>query len=360
MTVFFRGGNATLTVQWLEYAGGPAADVTAQTVTITRVSDSVIVVGPTAVGITQLATGLYRYIWAIPPGEVLGDYVVIWNATDAQLDAVQTSEVVTVRNAASNGPCEWPVEVPVDCCPGWAELSAEQQERAIRLATKVIWAATGRRYGVCTNIVRPCGNDRRCGDCGSFNWVNGWMYPFILDGLWRNCACDCACDCKPRCQIKLAGWVDNVTEVLIDGVILAGSAWRVDDNQWLVRTDGECWPRCQDYNDDVPAAGTMQVTYGRGEPVPPDILDITALLACEFAKACNGLAGCRLPGRMQSLSRQGVTVTNIDIDKMLAKGLTGIPDIDMVIIADNPYSRKKRGWLYSYDTAPRARTVTQS
>ena len=41
-------------------------------------------------------------------------------------------------------------------------------------------------------------------------------------------------------------------------------------------------------------------------------------------------------------------------------GITGIVEIDQVIMADNPYSRKQRAWLYSYDTAPRARTVTQA
>lgn len=259
------------------------------------------------------------------------------------------------------GPCVWSITVTEECCPGWTALPQAQKDRAIRLASYVMWAATGRRYGICTNVVRPCGNDRRCGECGSYNFFNGWMRPFILDGLWRNCLCGCPCDCKPHCQIKLAGWVDSVTEVLIDGVILAASAWRVDDNQWLVRTDGECWPTCQDYNVDVPAAGTLQVTYGRGEPIPLAVLDAAAVLACEFAKSCGDLAGsCRLPGRLQTLTRQGVTVSMIDIDRMLALGLTGITEIDMIITAVNPYAKKQRPFFYSFDTSPRQREVTQA
>ena len=361
MAIYTQGTNATLIVQWYEFSGGPPADVTLQTVTITRVSDSVIVVGPTAVGITQLATGLYRYIWAIAPGEVTGNYAVIWNATDAALDPVQTSEIVTVQSASASDPCAWPVVVSEECCPGWEVLPQDQKDRALRMATKVMWAATGRRYGICGVTIRPCGNDRRCGECGSWDYFGGWMRPFILDGLWRNCGCGCPCDCAPRCQIKLPAPVDTVTEVLIDGVILGADAWRVDNHQWLVRTDGECWPNCQDYNVDVPAEGTLQVQYGRGESVPFDILDAAAILACEFAKSCGALAGsCRLPGRLQTLTRQGVTASMVDIDSILKRGLTGIPEVDMIIMADNPFGHKQRPWFYSYDTAPRFRIVTQA
>jgi hypothetical protein len=259
------------------------------------------------------------------------------------------------------GPCTWDITVTDDCCPGWSDLDADQQARALRLATFVMWAATGRRYGVCDLVIRPCGNDRRCGECGSWDFFGGWMRPFILDGLWRNCGCGCPCDCAPNCQIKLPAPVDEVTQVLIDGVILAAGAWRVDNYQWLVRTDGECWPSCQDYNVDVPADGTLQVSYGRGEPVPDYILDAAAVLACEFAKSCGALPGaCRLPGRLQTLTRQGVTVSMVDIDSMLKLGLTGIPEVDMVIMADNPFGHKQRPFLYSYDTAPRFRIVTQA
>lgn len=360
MTSYLQGTNATLLVQWYEFSGGPAVDVTAQTITITRISDATVVVGPTAVGITHIALGLYSYEWAVSSSEVIGDYAVIWNATDAAMQSVQTSEVVTVaaRGTVASGPCNWSLDIDETCCPSWATLPVAQQTRAITYATKIMWAATGRRYGLCENVIRPCGLDRRCGSCGSWNWYGGWMRPYILDGLWRNCGCECACDCKPRCQIKLPSPVAQVTEVLVDGIIVADTLWRVDDNQWLVRTDGNCWPECQNYNVDVPAVGTIQVTYDRGDPIPQDVLDAAATLACEFAKACAGLP-CRLPNRMTSLTRQGVSVSFVDIDRLLARGLTGIVEVDQVIIANNPFGQKSRPFFYSYDTAVRARTVTQ-
>lgn len=360
MATYVRGTAATVLVQWQEYPGGPAVNVSNLTVTITRVAGSVVVVGPTSVGITNLATGLYSFVWNIPSAEVTGDYVIVWNAIDAALEPVQTSELATVAAISSSQPCAWNITVTDDCCPDWSTLPTAQQERALRLATQVMWAATGRRYGVCSTVVRPCGTDRKCGSCGGLYFHGGWMRPYILDGVWRNCGCGCPCDCKPHCQIKLPGPVDNVSEVLIDGVILSDSSWRVDDFQWLVRTDGECWPQCQDYDVDVPAAGTLQVTYGRGEPVPLAVLDAAAILACEFAKACAGNDGCRLPGRLQTLTRQGVTVSMVDIDRMLVNSLTGLPEVDMIIMSDNPYGHKKRPFFSSYDTDPRVRVVTQN
>lgn len=238
-------------------------------------------------------------------------------------------------------------------------LDPAHQLRATNYATYIMWAATGRRYGLCDVTVRPCGLDRKCGSCGSWNWYGGWMRPYILDGLWRNCECGGGCDCKPRCQVKLPSPVANVTQVMVDGVIIATSAWRVDDNQWLVRTDGNCWPECQDYNVDVPATGTMQVTYQRGNPVPQAVLDAAATLACEFGKACAGEA-CRLPNRMTTLTRQGVSVSFADFDQLLNRGLTGIAEIDQVIVADNPYALKARPFFSSYDTDPRVRVVTQA
>jgi hypothetical protein len=363
MTTFSVGSTATLTVQWFEYQGGPPSDVNGQTVTITRIADSVVVLGPTAVGITHPATGLYAFNWSISGSEIVGDYVVVWNAIDFQLDPVQASEVVTLTSPVSiagTGPCGWEGGTPACCSEFWATLTADEQAEANTYAETILWAATGRHYGACEVVARPCGNDRRCGSCGAWSWFDGWMRPYILDGQWRNCLCDCACDCRPSCEVKLPGPVANVSQVMIDGVILAPSAWRVDDFQWLVRTDGECWPRCQDYNVDVPAVGTFQVTYTRGDAVPPALLTAKGTLACEFAKACKADKSCRLPGRLQTLTRQGVTASFVDVDTLLKRGLTGLPEVDAVIVALNPYALKARPFFSSFDTDPRVRVVTQA
>lgn len=98
MTTYTTGNTATLTVQWNEYAGGPAIDVSDLTVTI-KTSGGTTVVAATSTGVTKLSTGLYSYEWAIDDDQDAGDYSVIWDATDGDGDAVQTSEVVTVVTA---------------------------------------------------------------------------------------------------------------------------------------------------------------------------------------------------------------------------------------------------------------------
>lgn len=352
MTTYFRGLSATLTVQWLEFPGGPPVDVSAQTITIKRISDNTIVVGPTAVGITHLAVGLYSYIWPIGVAEVAGDYVVIWDATDAALDAVQTSEVITVAVVNSTA-CEWVIN-PV-CCDTWDTFSEAVQAAATEYATAVLWAATGRQFGQCPVVVRPCGRYTHGGvpSLLGFTWSlygpggPSW-YPFIGDdGLWRNCACgQTNCSCRPNCEVYLPAPVSSVIEVIQDGLVVPSTSYRVDDAKWLVRTDGLCWPEHADMNVDS-GVGFFQVTYVRGTPVPNAVLNAAGILACEYAKACTNAGGCRLPASVQSIARQGLNVQFLDFNMLVERGFTGITEVDSIIQAYNPYALKSRLRVWS-------------
>src|SRR5574341_1007091 len=307
MTIYLRGTNAVLTVQWYEFAGGPPANVTAQTITIRRVSDLVNVVGPTAVGIVQIATGLYAFTWTVPPAEVLGDYAVIWNATDAQFDAVQTSEIITVQIASASGGCAWAIE-PLICCTEWETFSATVRAAALDYATAVMWSATGRRFGACPVTVRPCGRYTRGGVPSLFGYTfslygpgGAAWYPYIGDdGLWRNCACPATnCGCRPDFEVYLPGPVLSVTEVIQDGLV-----------------------------------------------VPKSVLNAAGILACEYAKACVG-GNCRLPASVQSIARQGVNVQFLDFGMLVERGFTGITEVDSIIRAFNPYGLKSRLKVWS-------------
>jgi hypothetical protein len=87
-----------LTVQWSQYVGGPAADVTSQTVTATPAAGGAPVLGPTGTGIVHVATGFYSYLWDTSV-VADGNYLVAWNALNSLGDAVQASELVTVSAA---------------------------------------------------------------------------------------------------------------------------------------------------------------------------------------------------------------------------------------------------------------------
>jgi len=252
-------------------------------------------------------------------------------------------------------PCGWVVDPA--CCSSWDTLDPGVQANAERYAIQVIWARTGRRFGLCEKTVRPCGRYiTPWPSIAGFEYSAGtWMIPFI-DGLgaWRNCVCpsEC-CTCRPLCEVLLPAPVNSVSEVVVDGVVITDTAYRVDDYRWLVRTDGGCWPDCVDYNVDS-GEGFFEVTYLKGWPVPDDLLVAAGTLACEFAKACIGDGTCRLPGRIRSLTRTGIEVSFTDTDTLLRNGLTGIIEVDQLLMAYNPnnLARGPRVWTPS-NTPPR-------
>lgn len=260
-------------------------------------------------------------------------------------------------------PCNWNLDT--SCCAEWDTYSDELQEAASEYGALVLWAATGRRFGLCERTVRPCGRtmDNANAPYGYF-WSDGTWFPYIFNGVWRNCA-GCGtwsdfgcCPCGPRCQVWLPPPVASIpaTGITVGGDIIPVDAWRVDNGQWLVRTDGECWPECQDYNTD--AGDTFfQVTYFKGLQVPNVLLRAAGELACEWARGCSG-ADCRLPQRVTSLTRQGMSVSMVDLDTLLSHGLTGVATVDQVIRQFNPYGLPSKMSIASPDWPPQSRTVT--
>lgn len=245
------------------------------------------------------------------------------------------------------GPCGWLIPDPI-CCPDWAGFSAQIKADAQDYAAVILWAATGRIFGRCQVTVRPCGM-KRCsdglGEFWGYDWSGGTWVPYVFNGQWFNCACPGICCCDPKCQVRLVGPVDSVLEVKVGSTVIDPSAYRVDDNHWLVRTDGNCWPVCADLDTDT-GPNVFTVTYMRGDPVPPALLRAASTLACEWGKACVG-GDCRLSNRVTSMVRSGVTIDMVDPTDMLENGLTGLWEVDTVIRAFNPMRLTHRMRLYA-------------
>lgn len=264
-------------------------------------------------------------------------------------------------DSAPSLPCNW--DVDTSCCDDWDTFSSELQTAAAEYGALVLWAATGRRFGLCERTVRPCGrtNMLTAAPYGYYYSGGTWL-PYIFSGVWRNCAgCDMSfgcCSCEPRCQVWLPPPVYSIaaTGITVGSDIIPIDSWRVDNAQWLVRTDGDCWPECQDFNSDS-GDSFFEVTYNKGQPVPNVILRAAGEVACEYAKACTG-APCRLPQRVTSISRQGVSVSLTDVDVLLRNGLTGIPTVDQVIRQFNPYGLTSKMRIDSPDWPPINRTTT--
>jgi hypothetical protein len=98
VTTIPAGAPYTLKAEWLTHEGGPPAVVTDVTITITRLSDVTIVVGPTSTGVVHVATGLDVYSWT-PDTDAAGDFAVVFDGLDTTPEAVQASEVITVGAA---------------------------------------------------------------------------------------------------------------------------------------------------------------------------------------------------------------------------------------------------------------------
>ncbi len=272
---------------------------------------------------------------------VTGVLNIVLPAIEADLDGVSAAGGATV------GPCGWTIPDPL-CCEEWETLDPVVQAAAGDYAALVLWAATGRQFGLCEVTVRPCGM-KRCDDGGAqfygYDWSSGTWTPYIFNGTWYNCSCAGTCCCDPRCQVRLMGPVDSIVEVLIGGIAVDPATYRVDDNHWLVRTGGECWPTCADMDTDD-GDNVFEVTYRRGTTPPPALLRAASTLECEFGKACVG-ADCRLSNRVTSIARQGVSIEMADPSALLDGNRTGLWEVDSVIAALNPYDRKQRARIWA-------------
>jgi hypothetical protein len=229
--------------------------------------------------------------------------------------------------------CDLPDDTDPDLVAYWQAISSE-----------ILWAASGRRQGLCEVTVRPC--LRRCG--GSFGFV-----PYKGgDGQWRNfatCGCIDTCSCVELCEVVLEGPVAEVTEVLIDGIPLGASQYRVDlvGGQYrLLRVDGACWPDCSDLTADCGSTGAFCVTYLKGIPLDALAIAANSELTCELTKACiPGCKTCRLPSNVSSVVRRGVAIT-FDNSKAWLKSL---PMVAAFLDAVNPRGLTSASTVWSPD-----------
>jgi hypothetical protein len=229
--------------------------------------------------------------------------------------------------------------------------SKKEWEGYLNLATDILWASTGRRWrgsGRTAEVVLRAAPPR-AGE-------PGWPY----SKSWGRCACfegyggagflwlHGIRDHHEPMAIRLPHPdVTAVTMVAVEE--LPFDAWRLDGS-WLARTDGAGWQMCRD---------RTLVTYNYGIDPPPAGRLACVELAVEFGRASadDPDQACRLPQRVQSVTRQGLTYEAIDPMEFLPEGLTGLTAVDMWIRSVNPYGRKAAATCWSPDL-PRARSAS--
>lgn len=223
---------------------------------------------------------------------------------------------------------------------------------AVQFATEVIWALSGRRFGTRQVTLRPC---RR--QCLGGPWPGLSPWPSYGSGYgtardwWIEPTCDfCGdlCSCTSLSRIRLPAPVSSVIEVKIDGVVVTGSTYRLDEGRFLTRVDGDAWPTCNDLGRPDTAVGTWSVTAAYGEDVPEGGKWAVGELACEIIRATRG-EDCRLPRNVTNIARQGITLAFPNVTALFKDGLTGLYLADMFIISVNPDRLRAPSAVYHVD-----------
>lgn len=265
------------------------------------------------------------------------------------------------------GPCSaW---TPIWTCDV-STASPAMTGYAAQAATEIVWALSGRQFGLCSVTLRPC--RKSCMDTtwwstfggtwyGESAWglANGYGYAYAGPwGYWTDIACgQClgSCTCTEISEVDLPSPVSSIVTVKMDGTPMVTGAYRLDNDHLLVRTDGLKWPRCNDLTKDDTQPGTWSITALYGQDVPVGGQLAVGEMACEIMRAMRG-EDCRLPAGVQSIARQGVTINFPDAGEFLKEGRTGFDLTDRFLSAVNPYHLTARSRVYSVDRPAHRRT----
>lgn len=220
------------------------------------------------------------------------------------------------------------------------DVDTDTLDRWLLVASETLWALSGRRWsgGGCAESATlrstPRGDfyDRSWGVCPCWGPETAWFGAHI----------------PPPSLVRLPRTpVAAVTSITEGGLVLAPSAYLLGRTGWLERVDGAAWDVC---------SGTTIVSYTYGEPPPAGGVAAVVELGEQMVRRSAGLDGCRLPKRVSSVTRAGVSMAFIDPQDYLDKGRTGLPSVDLWLAAVNPHGRSQGGQVWSPDIVSARRT----
>lgn len=225
-----------------------------------------------------------------------------------------------------------PAEV-LACCPAATDAGILPNDprllEAIEDASLILYYLTGRQFdGTCTETIRPC---VPCGCQGG----------------------GCCCEVN---SIDLGLWpITNIVSVWYDGAFQPLTDFHVDEYHLLVRSnDQDPWPTCSNLwaerggpHDNLTEGFVWEIEVEVGIPVPRPLVRAARDLACALLSAsCLGDT-CRLPERVTSLSRRGVTMDIGNPLDYLDRGMTGIYSVDLAIKTLNPTRLQSPSFVWS-------------
>lgn len=319
--IYDFGQPAVLFIEDIRTASGVLADPATLTLTIALPDGSTVTknIGD----LTHIGTGHYAYTFT---PSAAGDYAYRFVATvpttvGEGVFSVRRSVVVNGASPASAGTCSPWAELGDVCSPcNTYEFDTTVLEQAMQAASDVLYNLTGRRWpGECQETLRPCGYG-------------------TSRSHWCGCNDSRSCGCARLSQIKLPGYpVTSVQLVKIDGTPVNSARYRLDDHRMLTylsesdSAERRGWPCCQRLDRADSEDDTWSVTYTFGSAPPVGGVQAAATLACQLALACDPstVNDCRLPKRVTSITRQGVTLAVLDPLTLFRDGLTGLADVDL-------------------------------
>jgi len=198
---------------------------------------------------------------------------------------------------------------------------------AIEDASLIMFYLTGKQFaGTCTATVRPA----------------------CLSG-------GCHCGCTPH-QVNLGLWpVTDLISVRYEGTVYTGTdltdMFHINDFRYLARNDGEHflngnqWAVGGSTEDSADNGYVFEVELSHGITVPRLLTRATRALACELIAACCGKA-CKLPERVTSVQRRGVSMEMASITDVMKDGKTGIYEVDLAIQVFNPSKLQSPSFLF--------------
>jgi hypothetical protein len=221
---------------------------------------------------------------------------------------------------------------------------------AIKMASYLLWAMSGRKYTgettvteryTCTLRNNRLGPSRKTTSPILFG---GDMYN-IPSGDYDEYSELTADGMSPDSRIKLRGRPVTKIHSMRNrvGAIINPSNYYLVDHSTIHVKAGTAWTPCN-----------TEVTYSYGTPVPVAGKMAARTLATEFIKLWSDDDTCQLPQRVTSVSRQGVSYTILDNQEFIDELRTGLLVVDLFLKTVNPDNARRKAKVFSVDT-PRAR-----
>jgi hypothetical protein len=226
----------------------------------------------------------------------------------------------------------------------------EFTEEAIRTASYLLWAMSGRKYTGETTVTERYTCTLRNNRMGPSTKTNspvlfgGDVYN-IPSGDYDEYSELTSDGMSPDSRIRLRG--RPVTKIHAirnrNGGIVDPSSYYLVEHSTVHIKAGTPWTPCN-----------TEITYTYGTPVPAIGKMAARTLAIEFIKLWSDDDTCALPQRVTSVARQGVSYTILDQQDFIQEMRTGMYVIDLFIKTVNPDGARRKSKVFSPDQ-PRAR-----